>query len=77
MCVCLPGDDVAVAFLDGCRLGVVGGDELLLEGGDRLDALLLERLQTGVKRLLLGQQGLHRRQVTAVVVRADLRLLVS
>lgn len=54
----IPGDDVVVALLDGGSLGVLGSEQLVLEGRDRLYALLLKRLQTRVKRVLgRGQHG--------------------
>lgn len=69
----LPCDDIVVPLLYGGRLCVVGGDQLVLEGSDGLDALLLEGLEAGVEGLLLGEEGLHGGQVTAVVLRVNLR----
>ena len=47
-----------------------------LEGGDSLNALLLEGLQASTEGLLLGEEGLHGAEVPAVVLTAHLRLLV-
>lgn len=43
--------------LDGLGLNVLGGQQLILEGGDVGDALLLEGLQAGVKGFL--ERGAH------------------
>ena len=56
---------------------MVSSDQLVLEGGDGLDAFLLESLEPGVEGLLLGEQGLDGRQVASVVVGPDLGLLIG
>lgn len=53
--------ECGVASLDGLGLHVFGGQQLVFEGGDVGDALLLEGLQTSIKGLLQG--GTHQRGV--------------
>jgi hypothetical protein len=70
-------DDVGVALLDGVALGVMTGDELVLQFRDALNAFVLEGVETGVESLLLRQQNLHRRQIATVVIRAHLLLFLG
>ena len=73
----IPGDNIIVSFLYSWSLGVVIADQFILEGRDGLDSLLLESLQTGIKRLLFGEESLNRRQIPAVILRSHLSLLIS
>lgn len=66
-----------VPLLNGRRLVVIGLHELVLQRRDVLYALVFERRQPRVERLLLRQQRLHRRQVPAVLLALDVRLLVG
>ena len=58
-----PGDHLLVLLVDGGRLVVSGRHQVVLEGGDVGDALVLKGLQADVESLLLGQQGLDTAQV--------------
>ena len=48
----VPGDHAVVALFNGRGLGVAGVDELVLQGGDGLDSLLLKGLQASVESFL-------------------------
>ena len=50
-------------------LDVVGADKFVLELSDVLNALGLEGLEPDVEGLLLGEQGLHAREVAPELVR--------
>ena len=54
---------------------MAAGDELILEGGDVLDALVFEGFQPDVKGLLFRQQSLNGRQVAAEIVGFDVGFL--
>ena len=51
---------------------MLGGNQLVLQGSDHLDAFLLKCLESRIKCLLLRKQGLHRGEVTSVDLRANL-----
>lgn len=53
--MCVPSDDVLIAFDDDITLLVFGSNQLILEGGDSLNTLLVERCQPGIKCLLFAE----------------------
>ena len=65
----VPGNDLLILLVDGSRLVVAGSHQVVLEGSDVLDALVLEGLQADVKGLLFGEEGLDAGQVPAEVVK--------
>ena len=50
--VTVPGDHAVVALFNGRGLSMTGVDQLVLQGGDGLDSLLLKGLQASVESFL-------------------------
>uniref|UniRef100_A0A2M3ZLE3 Uncharacterized protein n=1 Tax=Anopheles braziliensis TaxID=58242 RepID=A0A2M3ZLE3_9DIPT len=67
---------IFVTLQNGCRLCVVGADQLILQYSDVMDAFLFKRRETSIECLLLGEQRLNGRQVTTKLFRLDVVLLV-
>ena len=70
-------NDISVTVQDRLCLFVTSANKLILQGCDVLDTLLLEGMQTSIEGFLLGQQSLHRGQVTTEIFRTNVVLLVG